>query len=412
METVEELIEQLDANDPLLTKVDAGSRKIDDGDGQSIVYSVFENTFVTEIDLSSNYIGTKCADSVGRLLEVNTKVVKVNVSLNEIYEGSSVRIAEALKVNKTLQELNISYQEDPYSDGISVAEAFADMLDVNQTLTSLDLGGNKISPKGIALIATALTKNSWLLSLGLDSNIFTDDSDDESDNESNDNESNDDSTKQSDSSCDSSDVAACAMVNMLKINNSLKKLSLKDIVISAADLSTIIVALQQNRGLTHLDLSYNAIEDDVAAVIANMLKINTTLKILNLSDNRLISTDFEKIASALQCNVTLTNLNLEFNDTDNVGIDAMLMMVQDWNDTLQDLKLPKSRQESDCKIVQSIEKIECLIKENKAGSRIAPYKAERFHRGIFVGLLSNWVHVKQVKHKRRQAETCLQVPTD
>jgi hypothetical protein len=65
---VEELIGRLNANDPLLSKVDVESWKIDDGDGQSIVYSVFENTYVTEIDLSSNYIGNNCAVSVGTLL--------------------------------------------------------------------------------------------------------------------------------------------------------------------------------------------------------------------------------------------------------------------------------------------------------------------------------------------------------
>jgi Leucine Rich repeat len=304
-----------------------------------------------------------------------------------------VRIAEALKVNKTIQELNIGSQIDSCSYGFSVAKAFADMLVVNQTLTSLNLGDNNISAKGIALIATAMQKNRSLLNLGLSSNVF------ESDNESNDDESNDDSTKQSDSSCDSNNVASCAMANMLKINNSLKQLSLTTMKISAADFSIIIVALQHNKGLTHLDLSNNEITDAAAVAIADMLKINTSLKVLNLFCNLLTSTDFERIASALQYNVTLTSLNLGWNDACHIGIDAMLMMLQDWNDTLQDLGLTLSYRESDGNIEESIEKIEFLLQENQAGSRIAPYKAERVHRGIFDGLLSKWVPAKHVKHK-------------
>ena len=47
----------------------------------------------------------------------------------------------------------------------------------------------------------------------------------------------------------------------------------------------LAAALQENRSLTELDLSYNAVKPSAALCLASALKANTSLRFLNLDGN-------------------------------------------------------------------------------------------------------------------------------
>lgn len=49
----------------------------------------------------------------------------------------------------------------------------------------------------------------------------------------------------------------------------------------------LVLCFQENTRLTHLDLSWNGIEDKGADMLASVAKVNDTIKYLNLVANRI-----------------------------------------------------------------------------------------------------------------------------
>ena len=76
------------------------------------------------------------------------------------------------------------------------------------------------------------------------------------------------------------------------------------------DVTSLAAALETNRNLKDLNLSWNKLCPASADSLAASLKTNTTLTKLDLSGNNLSPAGAESLATALETNTTLENLFL------------------------------------------------------------------------------------------------------
>ena len=128
--------------------------------------------------------------------------------------------------------------------------------------------------------------------------------------------------------------------------------SLTEVDLSSAEIENvgavvISVVLEKNSSLTHLDLSFNGIDEDVASSLSwyssltflnlegnsigdsgasslsNALKAKSSLTDLNLSDNRIGDAGASFLSQALKANSSLTNLNLSINSIGDTGASSL-----------------------------------------------------------------------------------------
>ena len=152
--------------------------------------------------------------------------------------------------NKTLTTLNLGSNKI----GTEGAKALAKALETNKTLTTLNLWGNEIGPEGAKALAKALETNKILTTLNLGSNKIGDDG-----------------------------------------------------------VKALVKALETNKTLTTLNLGSNKIGDDGVKALVKALETNKTLTTLNLWGNEIGPEGAIALAKSLEKNKTLTTLNLEYN---------------------------------------------------------------------------------------------------
>ena len=96
----------------------------------------------------------------------------------------------------------------------------------------------------------------------------------------------------------------------------------------------ISVVLERSSSLTHLDLSFNHIDDDVAS----SLSWYSSLTFLNLQGNFIGDTGASSLSQALKANSSLTNLNLSLNSISDAGASSLSQALQA-NSSLTNLNL-------------------------------------------------------------------------
>ena len=165
--------------------------------------------------------------------------------------------------------------------------------------------------------------------------------------------------------------------------------SLTEVDLSSADVMNagavvISVVLEKNSSLTHLDLSFNGIDEDVASSLSwyssltffnlegncigdsgasslsKALKAKSSLTDLNLSDNRIGDAGASFLSQALKANSSLTNLNLSINSIGDTGASSLSKALKA-NSSLTNLNL------SFCKIGDAgASSLSEAIKENSS----------------------------------------------
>jgi hypothetical protein len=204
--------------------------------------------------------------------------------------GAVESLASALQVNHTLTSLDLS----GCLIGDNGAAFLAGALGGHATLTSLILNSNMIGEVGAASLATALTRNNTLTSLALYSNSI-------------------------------GATGAASLARVLQQHNStLSSLNLRgNAMIGAAGAAFLADALHHNTTLTSLSLAHNRIGDAGAASLSATLRVNSTLTSLDLEVNNIRDTGATALAGALSVNRTLTSLSLANNRIEKVGVLAV-----------------------------------------------------------------------------------------
>ncbi|CAK4070843.1 unnamed protein product [Aphanomyces euteiches] len=100
------------------------------------------------------------------MLNVNLTLTTLDVSWNLLRLASGITLANSLKLNYNLYELTLAYN----ALGDAGAMAFGQALVINKTLRVLDLSFNNISTKGASVLASTVLRSHSLTTLTLDGN--------------------------------------------------------------------------------------------------------------------------------------------------------------------------------------------------------------------------------------------------
>ena len=232
------------------------------------------------------------ARSFTEMLQVNKSLTHLDLSENSFIDSGSHCVFEGLQHNNTLVNLNLSTTRLRSTDSDTV-RSLNKMFQVNKSLTHLDLSGNFLILKG-SCVFDGLRHNSTLTHLSLSNN-----------------------NRYSDTGPDISR----SLSQMLRVNQSLTHLDLsKTRFLSKSEGLSIFISLQHNTTLVNLNLSnagITAADPDTARSLTKMLQVNKSLTNLDLSKNGICDSGAHYVFEGLQSNTTLVNLNLS-----NTGITA------------------------------------------------------------------------------------------
>ena len=192
-------------------------------------------------------------------------------------------IFQGLQHNKKLTHLNLRGTRLVATEDVD--QALTTMLQVNKTLTHLDLSNNvSLFISGSWVIFESLQRNTTLVQLNL-----------------------------SDTGLVATEVTAQALTTMLQVNKTLTHLDLSH-NLKFQNASSIFHGLQNNTTLVYLNLRNIKLkfkkDTPLAKALTTMLQENKHLKHLDLSYNPLYDEGAYCLCKGLQHNTTLVYLNL------------------------------------------------------------------------------------------------------
>ena len=252
--------------------LDLSGNGIGDFGALPILEYLKENNTLTTLILGFNDLSNGIGQNVKEMLLFNSTLTSLGLPGNNIrYEGGA-DIADALRSNTTLAHLDLSNNcigpdddtdddTDDEDEERKHAKAFPQMLKINTTLNTLNLGGNNLPSDFGGNVAEALEINSTLRTLNLEGNELG--------------------------------SSLVFFAYMLEENSSLSTLGLGNQYQGGRKFPRIcnefLDSLQNNSTLWSLDISNNNFGSD-ATVLNNIeacFEINTTLRSLDLSGNSL-----------------------------------------------------------------------------------------------------------------------------
>ena len=242
---------------------------------------------LTETDLRAKYLDT--AQSLTKMLLMNKSLTHLDLSYNSFLKSRACRIFKGLQHNTTLTHLSLK-KTSLATSNIDTARCLTKMLQVNKSLTHLDLSGNNtITDSGACCIFDGLQHNTSVIYLNLSRTNIT---------------ATDPNTARS-------------LTTMLKVNKSLLHLDLSYTRISSSDFWSIFKGLRQNSALAGLQHNFFAMDSEIAVVyIISGLSKNKTLRYLDLSNSSLAESccvfdhNNEQLHLNL-CGVTINDNNAE-----------------------------------------------------------------------------------------------------
>jgi Ran GTPase-activating protein (RanGAP) involved in mRNA processing and transport len=218
-------------------------------------------------------------------LEVNATLTTLWLNGNKIGDSGAIGLGKALEVNATLTALSLYDNQIGDAGAIGLGEG----LKVNATLTTLNLWGNQIGDSGAIGLGKALEVNATLTTLWLQGNQI-------------------------------GDAGAIGLAKALEVNETLTKLELFRNQIGDAGAIGLGKALEVNATLTALSLYDNQIGDAGAIGLGEGLKVNATLTTLRLDGNKIGASGAIGLGKALEVNATLTSLSLSNNTIRDAGV--------------------------------------------------------------------------------------------
>ena len=260
------------------------------------------NCALQRLRLSSNSVMGTHSEKLFTSLASNTSLQALELDDVGLQEGASVCIARALQLNQTLTSLDLTHNEmgefgcdrlclalmsnrhtrlatlklAHNQVGAGGAHSLAQMLSVNRTITKLDVSQNGIQvPGGIAL-AESLVRNEQckLEVLVLNGNPLT-------------------------------DKTALRFAASLRTNISLQTLSLDDCKIGERGGVELARALQHNSVLTSLSLQSNFLSETTGKRMVEMLQMNTTLITLDCRKNQVGHSSYGALSKLSQRNAAI-----------------------------------------------------------------------------------------------------------
>lgn len=300
-----------------LCHLEMGGNHVEDAGAEGIAKPLSERHYLQTLYLDWNDISNQGATALADALKRNASVVTLQLGDNHISDMGAVALANALPYNVALRHLDLS--SNHLSD--SAAEAFADVLvGANRVFESLNFHGNvditrtgeyrlknafryresfriwfgRVLRENISsldlisrtvgdeeMIALSKRPKSPLKALYIGGELITD-----------------------------RGASGFAQNCLAAVECNLMRLVIQDSRLGDAGVAAIAEALQTNRSLRVLSLTFSGITARGANALCNMMQENDTLQRLNLSGNNIGDEGFVALLKGLQNSTTLTALNL------------------------------------------------------------------------------------------------------
>jgi Ran GTPase-activating protein (RanGAP) involved in mRNA processing and transport len=131
---------------------------------RSLAKALWTNRTITCLDLSSNSLSDHSGSYLARILKKNDTIVKLEIDNNQFGPNTCQAFGESLKINTSL--VYLSLDSNPLTNGgknINGFLNFAESLQSNTTLRSLNLWRTNIGPQAGAALAKAVRNNDTIL---------------------------------------------------------------------------------------------------------------------------------------------------------------------------------------------------------------------------------------------------------
>ena len=161
-------------NSKNLVKLSLKKMEISDGVARKLAECLIsgeETCALTSLNLSDNKIEDPGAIAIANSLN-KLNLTELSLAWNSIKHNGTIALAEALKTNDKLLSFDLSWnaigsKADQFR---TTAIAIASLLEVNCTLTHLDLSQNQLKEQDIIVIGEGLKKNHSLLGIHITGN--------------------------------------------------------------------------------------------------------------------------------------------------------------------------------------------------------------------------------------------------
>ena len=252
------------------------------------------NKVLKHLDISCNNIGDNGAKSIGLMLQENSSLQSLFLGKNSIGPIGIESISEGLKnIHSNLKSLSL----DINKFGEDGAKHLAEGIQMNQSLTTLNIANCEIGPGGAHVIAQAINSSPKMTSLNLECNKIV------------------------------RSPLSKPIVCFLLECESLKMLNIRCNNLGPEGTLAIAEGLQHNETLQELDISGTNCIGNSAIQIATSLQANKSLQVLNISDNKIGTVGSEELASSLYQNVTLRCLKMDRTSSSAENFESFTQMV-------------------------------------------------------------------------------------
>ena len=226
-------------------------------EGAHVLAAALEaNATLTSISMQRNGLGRKGGRALGEALSNNSSVTHLDLSLNDIGPQGGLAFAEALRTPGGRLASLVMVRCGLGPDG---GRALGAALEVNTSLTRLDVTQNDLGTSGGIAFGAALATNTTLSSLTFTFNRIG----------------------------FGLERSVGALAQSLRSNSSLERLCLAQNELGALGGRILGDALEANRGLRHLSLARNELGDEGGAAVAKAIGSHPSLTSLSVSDNDL-----------------------------------------------------------------------------------------------------------------------------
>jgi len=148
-----------------IIKLDIGDNML--SDHINIFQSLHHNTVMTELSLWSSSLALSDMKSLVEMLSINKTLTVLDISNNDIEPDGCQYLADCRNIS--LSKLIMIYCKL----GVSGADKIGEMISYNKSISSVNLGDNEISDKGVEKLVGHLRGNTTLKHLNLSNNGIT-----------------------------------------------------------------------------------------------------------------------------------------------------------------------------------------------------------------------------------------------
>jgi hypothetical protein len=232
---------------------------------------LLHNSTITRLEFAESYLGDAVGVILANVLRFNCSIETLVVKGVGFRNGAGVALAEAIQVNSTLTTLDLSENKET---GLATCIAMAEALKLSKTLIQLDMDSCHVTDDGVLALAAALEINTSLQAFSLACNAF-------------------------------GEVGGIALAKACLTNKTLITVALFGTQIGPAGGMAWAEMLTINKTLVTINLDGCGLENVGGKAMCEMLKSNTTLAELDLSNNTITSEAGMILAEALSINTTL-----------------------------------------------------------------------------------------------------------